>query len=191
MSIEALVFDCDGTLADSMPLHWEASQAVFTRHGLTLDERQFYAWSGVPTREIVRRLAAAQQIDVDLDRVVAEKEAWFGGNIHRVQPVEWVVEEVRRYRGKLPMAVASGGLLAMVELQIEHVGLAGAFEVLVTAEDTQRPKPDPQVFLEAARRMNVAPERCRVYEDADLGIEAARRAGMQWIDIRPYLRRTA
>jgi beta-phosphoglucomutase-like phosphatase (HAD superfamily) len=191
MSIAALIFDCDGTLADSMPLHWEASQAVFTRHGLTLDQRQFYAWSGVPTREIVRRLAAAQEIEVDLDLVVSEKEAWFQGNIHRVAPVEWVVEEVRRYRGRLPMAVASGGLRAMVELQIEHVGLAGAFDVLVTAEDTRHPKPDPQVFLEAARRMGVAPERCRVYEDADLGIEAARRAGMQWIDIRPYLLRTA
>jgi len=99
-------------------------------------------------------------------------------------PIEKVVAVAREARGTRPMAVASGGYRRVVERTLRHIGILDWFGVLVAAEDTSRHKPEPDVFLEAARRLGVAPGACTVYEDTDLGIEAARRAGMRWVDVR-------
>lgn len=185
---DALIFDCDGTLADSMPVHYLASRAVFAAHGLDFPETRFYELAGVPTREIVALLAGEQRkhLDTDVDRITREKEEWFLSHLELVEPIPWVVEQARSYRGKLPLAVASGGVRWIVEAQLERIGLKGHFDAIVTSDQVERHKPDPQVFLEAARRLGVAPERCLVFEDGELGFEAARRAGMPWIDVRPH-----
>ncbi len=101
-----------------------------------------------------------------------------------IRPIDKVVEIARRGRGVLPMAVASGGHRRMVEMTLQQIGILDWFPVVVTAEDTVRHKPEPDVFLEAARRLGAAPKDCTVYEDTDLGLEAARRAGMGFVDIR-------
>jgi HAD superfamily hydrolase (TIGR01509 family) len=97
-----------------------------------------------------------------------------------------VVEVVRRSRGRVPMAVVTGGQRSVCLRVLEHVGIAASFDTLVTSEDTARHKPEPEPFLEAARRLGARPGRCVVWEDSDLGIEAARRAGMEWIDVRSF-----
>jgi HAD superfamily hydrolase (TIGR01509 family) len=84
------------------------------------------------------------------------------------------------------MAVASGGIRPVILAQLARLQCLDWFDAIVTAEDTERHKPDPDVFLEAARRLGVPPQFCRVYEDSDLGVEAAQRAGMQWIDVRKW-----
>ena len=122
---------------------------------------------------------------IDVEEATWRKEANFLARLDGVLAIEPVVEVVRRSRGRRPMAVVTGGHREVCARILAHVGIADCFETLVASEDTDRHKPDPDPFLEAARRLGVRPERCVVWEDSDLGLEAARRAGMQWIDVRP------
>lgn len=187
MTYQALIFDCDGTLTDSMPAHYVAWRAALANHSLELAEERFYQLAGVPSYRIIQMLAAEAGRELDAAAVLHEKEAQFLESMHLIEPISCVTSVVREHRGKLKMAVASGGLRHVILAQLRHIGFEGWFEAVVCAEDTERHKPDPDVFLEAARRMAVPPEACLVYEDADLGIEAARRAGMAWVDVRELL----
>lgn len=184
MSYLALIFDCDGTLTDSMPLHYIAWREVLTRHGIPFDEDRFYALGGMPTDKIIAMLAAENNIELDPLAVAHEKEQAFLDHLHLLEEIPAVTKIVREQRGRLKMAVASGGFRSVVARQLSQIGLTDWFDTVVAAEDTKRHKPEPDVFLEAARRLDVPPARCQVYEDSDLGIEAARRAGMSWFDVR-------
>jgi len=184
MDPRALIFDCDGTLADTMPAHYRAWVDVMGREGILFPEDRFYALAGTPTREIIRMLAADAGKTVDIPALVRAKEDAFLVQIAEVVPIAPVVDIARAARGVHPMAVASGGQRRIVERTLAQIGVLDWFGALVTAEDTVRHKPDPDLFLEAAHRLGVPPEICVVYEDADLGIEAARRAGMHWVDVR-------
>ncbi|HEY4331622.1 MAG TPA: HAD family phosphatase [Ilumatobacteraceae bacterium] len=185
-----LIFDCDGTLADTMPVHYLAWTAMLAEHGLVLPQEQFYGLAGMPARAIIRLLADEQHIDVRADEIepmVTDKELRYIDLIEHVTPIAVVVEVASRYRGILPLAVASGGDRWVVERTLGAVGILDWFDAVVCAEDTDRHKPDPDVFLEAARRLGVASETCVVFEDSDLGLEAARRAHMVGVDIRTWL----
>jgi HAD superfamily hydrolase (TIGR01509 family) len=181
----AAIFDLDGTLADTMPVHYSVWREVAPRYGLTFPEERFYSMGGVPTAKIAATLAAEQGLAIDPSVVAREKEALVLQRVGEVQPIAAVVEIARRCREEGPIAIASGGSRAMVERTLRQIGLYDWFEVIVTAEDTTRHKPEPDVFLEAARRLGVSPAICTVYEDTDLGLEAARRAGMRGVDVRP------
>lgn len=182
--VAALIFDCDGTLADTMPLHFIAWQNVMTGYGFEFDEDLFYSLGGQPTDRIVDKLAKEQAIDVDVMQVTHEKEAAFLELIDQVEPIEAIVNVARKYHGKLPMGVGSGGQRAVVKQILETLGVESLFDCVVGSEDTDRHKPEPDVFLEVASRLNVDATKCLVYEDADLGVEAARRAGMKCFDVR-------
>jgi len=185
--IEALIFDCDGTLCDSMPAHYAAWTQVLSPLGMELDLQQYLSFSGTPARRVIPMLAREQGIAIeDFHAVNRAKEDAFLSCVHLLQPIEPVVKIARENRGTLKMAVASGGVRRLVMQQLHQIGVVDWFETIVTAEDTSRHKPDPDVFLEAARRLGVAPERCRVYEDGEPGMEAARRAGMECVDVRPW-----
>ncbi|MEX0687287.1 MAG: HAD family phosphatase [Pirellulales bacterium] len=183
---DALLFDCDGTLADTMPAHYRAWLGVTEPHGIPFDEDRFYSLGGRPTRDIVATLAAEAGVALDVDEAARHKEAGFLAQLDGVLPIDPVVEVVRRCRGRLPLAVVTGGYRDVCRLILERVGIADAFDTIVASEDTPRHKPDPDPFLEAARRLGARPERCVVWEDSGLGIEAARRAGMHWIDVRSF-----
>ena len=187
MAIQALIFDCDGTLVDSMYAHYAAWRDVLTTYGMELDEQQFYSFSGTPSRRVIPMLAEEQGAAIDFERANEAKEQAFLDSIHLLKPIAPVVKIAEEHRGKIRMAVASGGVRKLVHLQLKQIDIIDWFETIVTSEDTQRHKPDPDVFLEAARRLNVEPAACRVYEDGDPGIEAARRAGMDCVDIREML----
>lgn len=188
LSYQALIFDCDGTLTDSMPAHHVAWQAALAPHNLVLAKERFYQLAGIPSYRIIDMLREESGRELDREGILREKEAQFLRSIHLIQPIAAVTSVVREHRGRLKMAVASGGLRQVILAQLRQIGFEGWFEAVVCAEDTQRHKPDPDVFLEAARRLGVPPAACLVYEDADLGIEAARRAGMAWVDVREMLR---
>jgi HAD superfamily hydrolase (TIGR01509 family) len=185
---EALIFDCDGTLADTMPIHYRVWMDVLRPYGATFAEERFYALGGMPTREIARMLCAENGLGIDPLDLLHRKEQAFLPRLTEVQPLEKVVAVARAGRASVPMAVASGGGRAIVELTLRHLGILDWFGAVVTAEDTTRHKPEPDVFLEAARRLGAPPGVCTVYEDTDLGIEAARRAGMRFVDVRVLLR---
>ena len=182
--ISALIFDCDGTLTDSMPLHYVAWKQTLDRYRVAIDEDRFYALGGMPTDKIIALLSGEQGVAVDVDLASREKEQAFLNLLHRLEPIAAVLKIAQENQGKLKMAVASGGFREVIEQQLRRIGCFDWFDTVVTAEDTELHKPEPDVFLEAARRLGVPPAKCRVYEDSDLGIEAARRAGMQWVDVR-------
>ncbi len=167
-----------------MPAHYQAWIEILRPYGITFPEARFYAMGGMPTGKILTLLFAETGKVPDVDALTKEKEAAFIAKAAEIRPIEKVVEVARQARGKTPMAVASGGHRHMVELTLRRIGILDWFPVLVAAEDTVRHKPEPDVFLEAARRLGVSPVECVVYEDTDLGIEAARRAGMRWVDVR-------
>jgi len=186
-----VIFDCDGTLADTMPLHYRAWVEALARRGAQMSEQLFYDLGGVPTADIVRILNERFGYALPVDETAAEKEALYEELLPQAAPVERVVALVREYTGRIPMAVASGGIRRLVDRTVGVLGLAEGFACVCTAEDVTRGKPDPELFLLAAKRLGVPPEECVVFEDSDLGLEAARRAGMQAVDIRPWLPREA
>lgn len=181
----AAIFDCDGTLADTMPIHFVAWVETLRRYGEEMTQEFFDELAGVPTADILRILNERRGLDLDVERVAHEKEARFEEMLHQATPVHHVVELAEQFYGHYRMAVASGGIRRLVEAVLATLGIRHYFSAICTAEDIQRPKPDPEVFLLAASRLGVPPEDCVVFEDADLGLEAARRAGMQYVDVRP------
>jgi HAD superfamily hydrolase (TIGR01509 family) len=186
-SPKALIFDCDGTVAHTMPLHWRAWQSVTSRYGIDFPETRFYALGGVPGRNILKMLFEEQGIrDLDPLAVAKEKEAAYLEFLHEVRPVEPVVEIARRHRGVLPMAIATGGSRPGIPTVLRHLGIYDWFGAIVTSEDVVRQKPAPDIFLEAARQLGVDPAHCRGFEDTDLGMESIRAAGMEAIDVRLF-----
>jgi len=185
--IKAIIFDCDGTLADTMPLHWRAWQVITARHRIDLAEDRFYALGGVPSREIAKMLSLEQGLNLDHLAVAREKEAEYLPLIAQVEPINAVVGIARENFGKLPLAVASGGTNRSIGQVLDHLGIRHLFQAIVTSEDVVRQKPAPDIFLEAAKRLGVAPQHCRAYEDTELGMQAIRAAGMEAVDVRTLL----
>jgi|ERR1035437_1374873 beta-phosphoglucomutase family hydrolase len=179
-----LIFDCDGTLADTMPLHWHAWQMITQRHNLHFPEDRFYSLGGVPSRDILKMLAEEQGRSLDHIAVAHEKENAYLPLMSEVEPIHAVVEIAKANFGKIPMAVASGGTQPIIIEVLEHLKIRHLFGAVVTSEMVKHQKPAPDIFLEAARRIGVDPKFCRAYEDTDLGMQAIRSAGMDAVDVR-------
>jgi len=183
---KAIIFDCDGTLVDSMPLHFLAWHETMSSYGIAFPEDRFYSLGGMPSNRIIEMLSKEQGITIDSNVAAMEKEQAFLKRIGLLVPIDPVVEIAVESRGQKPIAVASGGFRDVIMQQLEQIQMADWFDTVVTAEDTARHKPEPDVFIEAARRLGVDAQHCLVFEDADLGIEAALRAGMPCIDVRTF-----
>ena len=184
----AFIFDLDGTLADTMPSHYVAWTKVTARHGLSFPEARFYALGGVPTEKIAGMLITEAGLSLDPKVIALEKEQTYydglgPGGIAAIDPV-LALARSHRELAEGPLAVASGSVRRLVARTLAALGITDWFAAVVAAEDTARHKPEPDVFLEAARRVNADPATCTVYEDTDIGLEAARRAGMHPIDVR-------
>jgi beta-phosphoglucomutase family hydrolase len=187
MTPKGLIFDCDGTLADTMPLHWRAWQMIIQRHGLHFPEDRFYSLGGVPSRDILRMLAEEQGRSLDHIAVAHEKEEAYLPLMVEVEPIHGVVEIAKAHHGSIPMAVASGGTQRIICQVLEHLRIHHLFDAVVTSEMVKRQKPAPDIFLEAARRIGVEPPFCRAYEDTNLGLQAIGAAGMEAVDVRKLL----
>ena len=179
------IFDLDGTLIDTMPLHFRAWEAAMRQAGLVcpLDEDLFYSLGGVPTRRVAELMAVHYGLNIDPDAVFHHKESLFQelqGDAQLIQPV---VDFARRVARTHPVAIASGGPRGIVRRSLEMSGLASLFPVVVTADDVVHGKPDPEIFLLAARLMRVEPAFCLVFEDAEPGMRAAESAGMKWVRV--------
>jgi len=187
MEPEGLIFDCDGTLVDTMPIHFKAWSITTEKYGLIFPEDRFYALGGVSPFEVLRILSSEQDKKIDFEEVTQEKESLYMQFISEAKEIPEVMEIVRSNFEKIPMAVASGGTSETVIGILNHCSIKHYFDVIVTSEDVENPKPAPDTFLEAATRMNIAPEKCRAYEDADMGIKAIIAAGMDVVDIRKII----
>ncbi len=182
--VKGLIFDCDGTLVDSMPLHMLAWEDAVTAQGCRWDYSYFYSKKGMPDKEIIELYNSQHESQLDFRRTTQRKNKYFHNRADQLKAVQPVVDIVLRYNNILPMAVASGSTKANVEFQLKTIGVLQYFDAVVTADDGIRPKPSPDIFIEAAKRLVFAPTECQVFEDADLGLEAARGAGMLATDVR-------
>jgi HAD superfamily hydrolase (TIGR01509 family) len=183
-----IIFDCDGTLTDSMPVHYLAWRETMNRYDIDFPEDRFYELGGMPTNKIIRLLADEQGREVPVDRASEEKEAAFVDRLEMLEPIPAVRDVAKSFLGSVPMAVASGGYREIVRRQLRKIGCEDWFDTVVGAEDTERHKPEPDAFLESARRLGVAADQCLVYEDSELGILAAKAASMDVIDVRTFHR---
>ena len=176
---DAYIFDCDGTLADTMGLHYDAWKMALEPHGADLPEELYYTWGGRPTREIVEALNEMQGLFMDPDAMVHHKEGLYHTLLPEVTAIEPVVAFARSMHGKKPLAVASGGGRKAVTATLESLGLIPLFDAVVTSEDyvNGKPAPDP----EAARRLGVDPAGCLVFEDTEIGRQSANAAGMECV----------
>lgn len=182
--IRGLVFDCDGTIADTMPAHYRAWVEALGEYGVEFPEALFYEFGGMPTPRIIAILNERHGHNMPVEETAHKKELIFEQTLHEVLPIEPVVEVIREYDGKLPMAVATGGFRRIAERTLRIVGVWDKISALVAAEDVKHGKPAPDVFLEAARLINVDPKLCMAFEDANLGVQSATAAGMLVVDIR-------
>ena len=182
---EAVVFDCDGTLVDSMPAHFNAWCEALALHGAggVFKEDVFFAMGGRPTHDIVVELNDEYNLHLDPEEVAFTKREAFLKRLHEVELIDEVAAFAESLRGKVPMAIASGGSRMVIEKLLHAVGISDWFDEVVTADDVANGKPAPDVFLHAARLMGVGPSKCLALEDAPSGILAARRAGMQVIAV--------
>jgi HAD superfamily hydrolase (TIGR01509 family) len=179
----AYLFDCDGTVVDSMPLHYIAWKKALGEWGCTYEEELFYAWGGRPIREIISLLNEQQGLKMPVEEVAVRKENYYFDLLPELKAIPEVVEHIDVMHGKIPFAIASGSRRDSVESSLTITGLIEKFETLVCADDYKRGKPAPDCFLLAAERLGVAPENCLVFEDTDLGIEAATAAGMASVKV--------
>ena len=181
--IQALIFDCDGTLADTMEVHYQAWEETLAHFGKVYPRAKLEQCLGIPAADLIRMLNREFGWELDPQFFSSKKERRFRELAVLVRPIEPVAAVARAYSGKLPMAVASGGTRDNVEFTLEAIGLQGVFDAVITADDAVAPKPSPEIFLEAARRLGVPPQACLVFEDGAPGIKGARLAGMQVIDV--------
>jgi len=181
----AVIFDCDGTLVDSMPAHFDAWCEALAQYGAAnvLAEDVFYAMGGRPTKDIVIDLNAEYGLKLDPVRVALAKREAFLRKLDQVELIEEVADFARCLRGKVPMGIATGGSRFVIEKTLQIVGVSDWFDEVITADDVPNGKPAPDIYLEAARRLGVSPLKCLAMEDAPAGVDAARAAGMTVVEI--------
>ncbi len=183
---KGLIFDLDGTLADTMPIHYIAWKNAAARYGIDFTTELFAQLAGIPLYPTVEKLNQIFGKNIDPKEMGDLKEAEFEENMHQTPEIKIVTDLVRAHQGKIPMAVGTGGARRLALKTLEIIGLQNYFEVLVTSEDVSHFKPNPETFVKCAKLMGVAPTDCEVFEDGILGIQAAKAAGMMVVDVTKY-----
>ncbi len=182
-SFAAYLFDCDGTIADSMPLHYVAWKRALGEWNCEFGEKLFYAWGGRPTAEIIATLNEQQGLSMPVDAVARRKEEFYFAMLPELKAVPEVLEHIVAQHGRIPFAVVSGSARDSVTASLETLKLLDRFDTLVCAGEYRKSKPDPEAFLLAASRLGVAPAQCLVFEDTAMGIQAATAAGMASVKV--------
>jgi HAD superfamily hydrolase (TIGR01509 family) len=182
-SFDAYLFDCDGTIADSMPLHYVAWKKALGEWNCEFAEELFYAWGGRPTAEIIATLNEKHGLSMPVERVALRKEEFYFELLPELRVVPEVLEHIEAQHGRIPFAVVSGSARDSVTASLETLKLLDRFETLVCAGEYTKSKPDPEAFLLAASRLGVTPKNCLVFEDTEMGIQAARAAGMASVKV--------
>ncbi len=185
----AYLFDCDGTIVDSMPLHYIAWKKALEEWNCHFDEELFYSWGGRPVTEIIAALNQMNGLNMPVDILAKRKESLYFEQLPTLRAIPEVVEHIEAKHGHIPLAVVSGSRRKSVVNSLQSLGLLDKFDVLVCAEDYARGKPAPDCFLTAAARLGVDPKDCLVFEDTEMGIEAATAAGMASVRVPAPLER--
>lgn len=183
----ALIFDCDGTLAHTAPLHFISMREALRAQGYEISRAWYFERVGLSRHDLFNDYQQGHGVPVDVDAASRKSQEVYSEHVMQAQPVVEVVSLVEKYHGKVPMAVASGGERHLVLASLVAIGISDMFSHIVTRCDVTKGKPAPDIFLETARRLQIPPSECLVFEDSKEGLEAAKRAEMQAIDVRPFI----
>jgi len=190
-AFKAYLFDCDGTIVDSMPLHYIAWKTALAEWGCDFDEQLFYSWGGKPVDEIISTLNKMNGLEMPVEQVGTRKESLYFELLPQLKVIPEVLEHILAQQGRIPFAVVSGGRRTSVVRSLTAVHLLDRFQTIVGADDYVNSKPAPDAFLLAAARLGVPPADCLVFEDTDLGIQAATAAGMASVLVPSPMERMA
>jgi beta-phosphoglucomutase family hydrolase len=185
------LFDCDGTIADSMPLHYIAWKKALEEWNCPFDEKFFYESGGMSIADILASLNKNHALNMPVDVVERRKEILYYELLPQLKPVPEVLEHIHAQHGRIPFAVVSGSTRESVTASLTSLHLLDKFDAMVCAGDYKHSKPDPECFLMAAEKLGVAPGACLVFEDTEKGVQAARSAGMSWVQVPPPWERAA
>jgi len=175
---KGLIFDLDGTLADTMPIHFWAYKNILVRFGIEFTPELFATLAGVPAVGTIIKLNEKFGTNMDPEEIGHFKELEYEKIMYKMKPVDSVVELAKEYHGRLPMSIGTGGYKRLAWKTVDIIGIRDYFDILVSAEEVVHAKPHPETFLKCAEQMGVDPEYCQVFEDGDPGIIAAQAAGM-------------
>ncbi len=183
---KAILFDCDGTLVDTMPVHREVWHQLFLRYDFVITDEWWEEWANLPLLPMV--LYAIPDATAELaEELNIEAMAMYNEMLHKIEPLEHVVDVARRYHGKLPMAVVTGGYRDVVVPSLDAAGITSLFDFIVTADEVTHSKPAPDLYSLTMRKLGVDPADCLVYEDSEIGMTSARGAGAgRIVDIRQW-----
>jgi HAD superfamily hydrolase (TIGR01509 family) len=184
-TFQAYLFDCDGTIVDSMPLHYVAWKSALAEWNCEFPEDLFYAWGGLPVAKIISLLNEKHGLDIPVEKLARKKEELYFESLPQLKAVPEVLEHIDSQYGRIPFAVVSGSTRDSVTASLRSLRLLEKFETLVCAGDYKRGKPDPEAFLTAALRLGVEPSSCLVFEDTEMGIAAAMAASMASVKVPP------
>jgi beta-phosphoglucomutase family hydrolase len=188
-TFRAYLFDCDGTIADSMPLHYNAWKAVLADWNCEYPEEVFYSWGGKPVRKIIEDLNKINGLQMPVEDVATRKEGLYLAQIPQLKVIPEVLEHIETEHGRIPFAVVSGSTRDSVVGSLSVLGLLDKFDTIVSADDYKHGKPAPDAYLLAAERLGVKPADCLVFEDTEMGVEAATAAGMASVKVPTALER--
>jgi beta-phosphoglucomutase family hydrolase len=183
---KGLIFDIDGTICDTMPIHFIAWQQTAAEYGIAFTPELFVEVTGIPALQTSQYLKARFNLDFDEVEFTRVKEERYEKNMDMAKPIEPVIKIIRENKGKLPMACGTGGSQYLAWKTLEIAGVKDCFEYVVAAEDVIHHKPFPDTFLKAAELIGVQPSDCEVFEDGQLGLQAAASAGMMFVDVTPF-----
>jgi beta-phosphoglucomutase-like phosphatase (HAD superfamily) len=187
---KALIFDLDGTLSDSLPVHIASWHSVCNELNCVFDERIVLEMTGMATISFAERIKLEQNLSIPAEELVKLKHQKFWQMIHLIKPYHEVINLAKSAFGLFPMAVGTGASRTSAEMQLNELKIANLFNVVVTADDVVRHKPSPETFLQCAELLNIAPQFCQVFEDGELGFQAVNRSGMILTDVRPFVHNT-
>lgn len=185
---KAVLFDCDGTLVDTMPVHREVWHQLFLRYDFVITDEWWEAWANLPLLPMVRHVIpdATPELAEELN---VEAMAMYNEMLHKIEPLEHVIEVARQFHGRLPMAVVTGGYRDVVVPSLDAAGITHLFDYIVTADEVTHSKPAPDLYSLAMHKLGVEPEVCLVYEDSEIGMASAHGAGAgRIVDIRQWPR---
>jgi HAD superfamily hydrolase (TIGR01509 family) len=185
-SFRAYLFDCDGTIADSMPLHYRAWKKALAEWNCEYPEDLFYSWGGKPVRQIITGLNEMYGLKMPIEALAERKESLYLEQLPQLKAIPEVLEHIEAQHGRIPFAVVSGSKRESVVGSLTALNLLDKFDTIVAAEDYENGKPAPDAYLLAAARLGVPAKDCLVFEDTALGIQAATAAGMATVMV-PFI----
>ncbi len=184
--VKGLIFDLDGTIVDSMPIHYIAWRDTAARYGIDLTVELFESLAGVPIYQTVEKYNEIFNMNINPQEMGDAKEKMYEEKLHEAKMVDPVFDVIKKYHGQIPMSIGTGGGHYIAQKTVELMGLDKYIDILVTADDVKQHKPHPETFLRCAELMEVAPEDCLVFEDGKPGMKAAVDGGMMLIDVTQY-----